>query len=430
MDSPVDQIHLIIIGGGIAGLSSAISTCIAGHRCTILEQAQDFKEVGAGVQLTPNGTRILAQWGLLEKLAPCAAAPESLTILRYDGSRILSHESGWQKKMTSAYNAPFWNVHRADLQSAMLQKARELGVKICTGARVQDIDFDCAYVVLADTKEVVRGDAILAADGLWSQARSLILQKPAAPILTGDLAYRITLRLEELTQCPELIEWVSNPRVTFWIGPDAHAVGYSLRAGKEFNLVLLCPDNLPELCNRTSGDLSEMVERFKDWDSTLLKFLSCVKRVDKWRLMHYPCLENWNGKHGFLTMAGDSCHPMLPYLAQGANSAMEDGAVLGRLLGSARSAEDIPLVLETYQKLRRERVREISEHSLNQRTSFHLPDGPLQEARDKALAEGESVAGDFPSRWTCPIVQPWLYGYDATAEAEKAIHGIRLLGQM
>ncbi|KAL2177663.1 uncharacterized protein P884DRAFT_269523 [Thermothelomyces heterothallicus CBS 202.75] len=192
------RLHLVIIGGGVAGLSAAIAATIAGHRCTVLEKAAEFREVGAGFQLTPNGTR-----------------------------------------------------------AAMLRRAGELGACIRPGADVTHINFAAAIVTItavadgeSEVQEEVCGDVVLAADGLWSRSRSLLLrEKAATPLPTRGLAYRIVLKLEDLVGDPELAEWVARPQITFWVGPGAHAVGYSLRAGSEFNLVLLCPDNLPAGCS-------------------------------------------------------------------------------------------------------------------------------------------------------------------------------------
>ncbi|KAH9906352.1 FAD binding domain-containing protein [Xylariomycetidae sp. FL2044] len=415
MASSNNRLHLIVIGGGLAGLAAAISTTLAGHRCTILEKAASFHSVGAGLQLTPNSTRLLRRWDILDALAPVAAIPASLSIRRYDGTRVLCEDPHWQVHMSQLYDAPFWDVHRVDLHTALLERARQLGVTIRTNAEVEDIDFPAAAVRLAVSGEIIRGDVVLGADGLWSRSRDLLLGRSAPPRPTGDLAYRIILSLEDLSHDPELVAWVTKPTVNFWVGPQSHVVGYSVRSGKEFNLVLLCPDDLPEGSMRANANIEEMRELFRGWDPVLTRFLNCVKAVDKWRLMHLTLLETWNHSSGRFTMAGDSCHPMLPYLAQGANSAMEDGAMLGGLLGTIRDTKDVPRILHLYQELRKERVEQISQQALKQRRDFHLRDGSDQESRDEILAKQKPVAKEYPSRWNCPKIQPWLYGYDALA---------------
>ncbi|KAJ5217435.1 FAD binding domain protein [Penicillium chermesinum] len=397
------QLHLLVIGAGLAGLSAAITASLEGHRVSVLEKVSQLQEVGAGLQVTPNATRLLKRWGLFEELRKRAAAPSSLTVRRYDGSVVLAHEDNFQEKMQEKYDAPFWDLHRADLQTALVGRAIELGVEIRLDSEVIDFDLPAATVMLKG--------------GNWS----VFMQKKILPSPTGDLAWRIILNLEDLKD-PELVEWVSKPTVNFWIGPYAHAVGYSLKDGKQFNLVLLSPDDLEKDLSRAEGNLDEMKKLFTAWDPILMKFLNCVQSVDKWKLMHCPTLEKWSNEKGNFVMAGDACHPMLPYLAQGANSSLEDGAVLGRLLGHVGHPAGVPHAIKLYENLRKERSRTIALETFKQREAFHLPDGEAQRHRDAAFASA-IISGPTPafsSRWTCPTFQPWLYGYDAYAEADRA----------
>jgi len=196
-----------------------------------------------------------------------------------------------------------------------------------------------------------------------------------------------------------------------------------MRAGKLLNVVLLRPDDLPESVVKADGDLDEMKRLFADWDPLLRRLLDQVRSVQKWKLMWLEALPDWANPAGTFFMAGDCCHPMLPYLAQGANSSLEDGAVLGCLLGKVRRpsrAAQLPRVAELYQRLRMERGRQIQLESFRQRSDFHLPDGPEQESRDELMTGmlGGELVPDFPSRWTCPRIQRYLYGYDAYGETE------------
>ncbi|KAI0449075.1 FAD binding domain protein [Xylaria acuta] len=414
------QLHLVVVGAGLAGLATAISTRLEGHRVTILEKAPKLEEVGAGLQLTPNATRLFRRWGVFDELKSKAAVPSYLAVRRYDGTQLLAYEERFQEKMIQRYGAPFWDVHRADLQTCLVHRAISLGVDMEVGCEIDSVDFDQAVVTAKDGR-CFRGDVILGADGLWSRTRNLMLQRDVPPQPTGDLAYRIILDLEDIRD-PELRRLVSNPSVNFWIGPRSHAVGYSVREGLTYNLVLLRPDDLPMDVSRASANVDEMRKLFHDWDPILTKLLACVEQVDKWRLMHLSSLTSWGHQDGKFVMAGDACHPMLPYLAQGANSSLEDGAVLGRLLGHVTSPGKIALAIELYEKARKGRGEGIAKEALNQRASFHLEDGPVQEERDKIFLDslGKEPQSPFPSRWTCPTIQPWLYGYDALAEADRA----------
>lgn len=173
-------------------------------------------------------------------------------------------EKDFNTKIRDKYGASFLDFHRVDLQLALYQRALALGVKFELGQRVQSVDFDLPQVTTASGAKF-SSDLIVAADGLWSQSRNCFLDVKDAPLPTGDLAYRVVLSLDDIED-PELREWVSNPSVHFWIGPGAHAVGYSVRAGKMYNIVLLVPDDLPEGVSRQSGSVEEMKVLFKDWD--------------------------------------------------------------------------------------------------------------------------------------------------------------------
>ncbi|KAH6854342.1 hypothetical protein B0I37DRAFT_388412 [Chaetomium sp. MPI-CAGE-AT-0009] len=417
-----EGIHLIIIGAGLAGLSAALSTKLANpaHRVTVLEAVNELQEVGAGLQLTPNGTRLLKAWSLDEQLAPLAAVPSSLSVRRYDGTKLLAHEPALQAQMRARYGdgAPFWDLHRVDLQQAMVARCGALGVEIRLGSRV----------AAGGGGLVLRGDVVLLADGLWSAIRPAFLGRPSPAVSTGDLAYRISIRADELEgeDAEELRGFIKDATVNFWVGPRAHCVGYSVRAGEMYNLVFLCPDDLPGGVVKREGDMDEMRARFGGWDPLLGRFLKQVKGVvHKWRLMWLDALPEWANEEGTFFMVGDCCHPMLPYLAQGANSSLEDGAVLGSLLGRVRRSEmarQLPSVSVLYQKLRIERGRKIQLETFKQRDDSHMEDGEAQEKRDALMVSmlGKEVKAPFPSRWTCPEIQPFLYGYDAYAEAEKA----------
>ena len=166
-----------------------------------------------------------------------------------------------------------------------------------------------------------------------------------------------------------------------------------------------------------------MVSRLTD--ARLTQLLECIDKVDKWKLMHREEMESWINPQNNLVLIGDSCHPMLPYLAQGANSSIEDGAVLGLLLSSRNftSKAHLPEVLQLFQQLRKTRGERIARETFKQRKDFHMRNGPDQERRDKLMLRqlGKELQGAFPSRWTCPEVQPWLYGYDAIKEVEAAV---------
>ncbi|EMC91133.1 hypothetical protein BAUCODRAFT_39274 [Baudoinia panamericana UAMH 10762] len=419
-------LQIVVVGAGLGGLSTAVACSLAGHNVLILEGARELAEIGAGLQITPNASKLFQQWGVYDVLEPKAAEPTILQVRRYSDGKVLSRTENFNGDMRKKYGSPFWDLHRVDVQRALADRARELGSTLRLGARVRDIDFGKPSVTLENGEEL-HADLIVAADGLWSRCREKFLALKGAadaPLPTGDLAYRIVLSLDEVKEA-ELRDWIANPTCNFWVGPGAHVVAYSLRDGHMFNVVLLVPDDLPANVARQPGSLDEMRALFKDWDPVLNRFLDQVKSVDKWKLMHRPELDSWVSDQSTFVFVGDACHPMLPYLAQGANSSMEDGAVLGNVLAAMTSKAELPAALRLYERLRKARGEAIVRETFAQREDFHMPDGPEQQKRDElmlaTLGKDISRSGPFPSRWQGGNVQPWLYGYDAQAETDAAL---------
>lgn len=394
--------------------------------CHVAESSANLVQIGAGFQITPNGATIFRQIGVYADLEPKAAIPTLLQVRRYSDGKVLSRTEAFDDDLRKKYRVPFLDLHRVDVQRTLAARAKVLGVRLRLGCRVADVDFDAAKLKL-ESGEEVSGDLLVGADGLWSKCRERFLVsrglQPDVPLPTGDLAYRIVLNLDDIDD-PELKAIVANPTVQFWIGPGAHCVAYSLRAGQMYNVVLLSPDDLPADVARQPASLDEMRKLFEKWDPVLNRFLDQVKTVDKWKLMHRPELESWVSEKGNFVFLGDACHPMLPYLAQGANSSIEDGAVLGYILSRySASPSNLPACLQLYERLRKERGEAIVRETFAQRDDFHMPGCPEQEARDKFMLSKLETGIDekFPSRWQCPVVQPWLYGYDAWEEVERAV---------
>ncbi|KAI1288164.1 hypothetical protein F5Y03DRAFT_380115 [Xylaria venustula] len=419
-ESPI-ALDIIIVGAGLSGLATAISSALSGHNVTVFETAKELQEFGAGLQVTPNASRLLQRWELPETLWETVAEPTYLAVRRYSDGKLLVLEEDFNKKLRFKYESPFIDIHRVDLHLALADRAKQLGVKLHLGQRVANIDFAVPSVE-TESGLTATADLIVAADGIWSTCRNLVLDIKDFPRPTGDLAYRIVLTLDEIDD-PELRDMVQKPSTNFWIGPGAHVVAYSVRGGTMYNIVLLVPDDLPEGVRRQPGSVEEMRALFEGWDPLLHRFLKLVKSVHKWKLMHRGELHSWVNDKSNCVFVGDSCHPMLPYLAQGANSAIEDGAVLGLLLGFIQTREQLPKALHMYQELRKARGDGIVRETFKQRDSIHLHDGPEQEARDELFLSqlGKEPIAPFPSRWTCPQVQPWLFGYDAYREVQEAV---------
>ncbi|TVY30272.1 FAD-dependent monooxygenase, partial [Lachnellula hyalina] len=413
--------QVIIVGAGLGGLGAAIALLLAGHDVDVFEAASEISEVGAGIQILPNSSRVLQTWGMLDELSKYATKPSQVNMRHWKGEIISSLDFA---ASAALYPGTFyWDFHRANLHKCLLQRAVELGARTIVNARVSDVqvsaDGETATVVLRDGQRHT-ADLVVGADGINSHLREIMMGKVDPPTLTGDLAYRLLLSTKEMLKDPELATFVTNPQVNYWMGPDAHAVNYVLRGGELFNMVLLVPDDLPEGQNVTEGSVEEMRALYKDWDPRIPKLLSLCESVSKWRLCIRTGMETWSHPSGAFTMLGDAVHATLPYLASGAGMSLEDAAVLGEVFSRHTagpfSAQKKIQLLDIYEKIRKPRTVMVVERGNTQQYLYHLHDGPEQEKRDeimRAEAPGDALA------WKDSAFAPGLLGWVCEEEVDR-----------
>ncbi|EXJ78896.1 hypothetical protein A1O3_08396 [Capronia epimyces CBS 606.96] len=423
-DQPSDTVYeqIIVVGAGLGGLGAAVSLLLAGHDVQVFEAASAIAEVGAGIQVLPNSSRILQSWGMREMLLQYATAPSHVNMLGWKGNLISSMNT---TESASKYPGTFyWDFHRANLHKALLERAVELGAVVKVNARVIDVKVNQhgeTATVSLDTGEEFVTDLVVGADGINTQLREMLLGKADPPALTGDLAYRLLLSTKEMLKDPELAEFVQKPQVNYWLGPDAHAVNYVLRGGELFNMVLLVPDDMPAGAKTLEGNVEEMRALYKDWDPRIPKLLNLCESVYKWRLCIRLGMDCWSHPSGAWTMMGDAVHATLPYLASGAGMCFEDAAVLGELFSRAANPRNPKVkrqLLAIYEQCRKPRTEMIVKRGNKQQYLYHLHDGEEQVERDRKMREkeeGEALA------WRDIGLADKLLGYKVERDVSTSI---------
>ncbi|OGM50559.1 salicylate hydroxylase, partial [Aspergillus bombycis] len=406
---------------GIGGMAAALTLGSKGHHVTILESAPKLLEVGAGIQVSPNMLRIFDRWGVSPLIHSKDVALEHIHVRRWQDGSLLG---------TMPVNKTYGQqvvIHRADLHNALIEQALALpNVELRVNSTVTDVQFNPASVTLADDT-VVRGDVVIAADGIKSTIRDHLLGEysPSKAIPTGDAAYRIMLPRSAMENDPELKELVDEPQATRWIGPGRHIIAYPVRKHELFNVVLLHPDGHGvEESWTTKGSKQEMVDNYRGWDRRVQKLIELVAEdeVLEWKLCLHSPLKTWIKDS--VALIGDACHPMLPYVAQGAAQAVEDAAALGILLSTISSKHEIPVALRAYENSRKQRAETVQQSGSANRITLHLPDGPEQQARDEQFRLS-MTGGSNPDRWTDRETQTFLWGWDAEKAALEAWNEIR-----
>lgn len=259
-------LDVLVVGGGLSGLATAIAVVLAGHRASVFEAAAGIFPFGAGMPSPPNGARLLARWGLGDLLRPAATAPTSLRVHGVDG-RLLAQQAGFDADVARRCGAPWWAFHRVDLQGALARRAVALGAAVRFSSRVTGLD-TAAPAIQLENGERHAGDLVVLADGAGSALRSQLLGGAIYPQPTGCVAYRITVERNR-ARSEELRELMNQLELRFWLGPDSYAIGYPVRGGTQYSVLLLLPDSTQYGLsgNASTNELvEELRERLRGWD--------------------------------------------------------------------------------------------------------------------------------------------------------------------
>jgi salicylate hydroxylase len=387
--------RILIAGAGIGGIVAALALLQRGFEVALHEQAAELRELGAGVQISPNGSRVLRELGLLPAMQAISSVPTVKEM------RLFNTGQAWRVQDLGAnaearYGSPYWLVHRGDFHAVLVQALAERAPDaVRVGARCKGFEQTADGVTLClENGERVSGDALIGADGVHSNIRSRLFGDGHATF-TGFMAWRGVVPMERLP--PRLRQQYGMT----WIGPHGHVVTYPLRRGELLNFVTAIQrdDWLIESWSE-AGTVEECRRDFEAWHADVLAIVDAIDVPYKWAMLGRAPLERWSV--GRVSLLGDACHPTLPFLAQGANMAIEDGMVLARCL----DAYDIREALSRHEAARLDRTSRIVLGSLENVSRYHNP-----QLADRVQAQA-FMAREFAPR-AMGARYDWLYEYDA-----------------
>ena len=385
--------EVVVVGGGIGGLSSAYALAATGRRVRVLEQSSAFGEVGAGLQLGPNATRILREWGLLDEVVSAGVLPRRLVLKdALDGSELTHLDLG--RDFQDRYGAPYVVIHRSDLLEILLRACKRADVDLVPDAQVLAVQNGPDVAAAVTCQAAHRAALVVAADGLWSTLRRNLSDDE--PICSGYVAYRGAIPLSEAAE----LEGLSLGDVVVYVGPGRHFVQYTLRQGDMLNQVAVFASPAYQRGEADWGGPDELDAVFSACCRQVQHGAAKLGRERRWPMFDRLPISTW--VQGRLALTGDAAHPMLQYLAQGACQAIEDAWTLAAQAPPPGSdgQDEWRVALDAYQKLRTERTAQVQLTARTWGDLWHC-DGLTRAVRNELLRERDPA--DYRH-------VDWLYG--------------------
>lgn len=389
---------VLIAGGGIGGLSAAVALLQRGIDVEVYEQAQELKEVGAGIQISPNGNKVLDTLGVFQRLKALSCDPVRKEF------RLWNTGKPWPmlslgKTVVENYGYPYLTVYRPDLHESLADRVREIkadAIHLGSGVAGCEQDDGSVTLLLRDGRRV-SGDVLIGADGVRSVIRNT-LWGACDPVFSGMVAWRGLIPMEELPSHMQV------PVGSTWIGPGGHAVSYPLHRSKIMNFVATIEGKTWDIAEGSeTGSTEECLADFAGWHEDVQTMIKRSPRLIKWALMQRDPIPRWT--QGRISLLGDAAHATLPFLAQGAVHSIEDGMVLSRCLEGV-AQKDVPAALARYEAARIDRTSRMVRGATANTDRFH----------SQELAKESSAESYLQREWSSePIFEryDWLYSYDA-----------------
>ena len=355
-------LEISIVGAGIGGLVAALALKKRGHKPIIYEKTESLSELGAGIQLSPNANKVLKYLSVMEELQADVYEPEALQFVHYRTGKVLAQQA-LRGSAVKIYGSPNYDVHRADLQKALLKIINKQEIQIEKKSEILDLYEEENSAFIKTKERVIGSDAVIGADGIHSIVRKKLWGEDQARY-TGNVAWRMLVPIEAISS--KFLQ--QNTKV--WLGPKKHFVQYLVKGGNFLNCVCLAEQN--DWTNEDwseKGDISELKHIFSDWHPEIQEILESTKpgSLYKWGLHDRAPMNKWS--QGRFSLLGDAAHPMLPFVAQGAAMAIEDGIVLA---SSLSSFDNVELGLNDYEKKRKYRTAKAQRTATRNATIFHL----------------------------------------------------------
>jgi 3-hydroxybenzoate 6-monooxygenase len=382
--------RFLIVGGGIGGLAAAVALSRKGFKAHVVEQAPQFAEIGAGIQLGPNVFKMLDYLGLTDDVIKLAVFPAALIMMDCVTAQEVTRVPLGQT-FRERFGHPYAVIHRADLHRVLLEACRESrDVELETSVKVLDFDDSGKNVKISvEGGRIIEADGLIGADGLWSTVRGRVVND-GRPTISGHIAYRAVLPTDQM---PEYLRWQA---MTVWAGEKTHLVHYPLRGGDLFNLVAVFHSDKFSEGWDSYGDVEELHARFSTTCEEVRTLLAKIENWRMWVLCDRHPVREWS--RGRVTLLGDAAHPMLQYLAQGANMAIEDAVFLAEEL--ERTDGDVASAFLAYPSGRYLRTGRVQTMARVYGEVFHAS-GVVRELRNNML-HGRTAEQSYDS-------MGWLY---------------------